>query len=88
MAEINKIRINGVDYDIGGGGGGADTTIIAPTFSTTTTYSLGDYCIKDNVLYYYNNSTPSSGAWDSTKWTGTTVVGEIGTINEILESVL
>lgn len=63
---------------------------IAPVYNTSTTYSLGDYCIGfDDKFYRYTSSTPSSGeGFDPAKWTQTTVAAELGNINSILEEVL
>jgi len=53
----------------------AEGTIVAnfaSPYSTTTQYAVGDYCIKDLILY--KCTSPTSGAWDSSKWTQVTAL--------------
>ena len=53
----------------------AEGTIVAnfaSPYNTTTSYAVGDYCIKDLVLY--KCTSPTSGTWDSSKWTQVTAL--------------
>jgi len=53
----------------------AEGTIVAnfaSPYSTTTQYAVGDYCIKDLILY--KCTSPTSGTWDSSKWTQVTAL--------------
>lgn len=52
-------------------------TVIGPAFSDQTQYSKGRLVVKDGVLYRYTSDTASTGAWDSTKWTATTISAEL-----------
>lgn len=53
-------------------------------FDDTVTYSKGDYSIYDNKMYVYTSDTPSSGSWDSTKWTQTDIQTEFAEIKSNL----
>ena len=52
-------------------------SIIAPEFSTSTAYSIGQYCRRNGDLYRFT-STHSAGAWNSSHVTAVTVCGELG----------
>ena len=52
-------------------------SIGADVFDPNTSYTAGMYCIYNNTLY--RCKSPTSGAWDSTKW-------EAKTITSLLES--
>lgn len=54
-----------------------DLTVIGPAFSDQTQYSKGRLIVKDGALYRYTSDTASTGAWDSTKWTATTISAEL-----------
>jgi len=50
----------------GGGGGGADlTAFLAPQFSSSTSYSAGDYVVKSGALYKFTEDH-AAGAWTGT----------------------
>lgn len=52
---------------------------IADEFSTSATYSVGDYVIYNNNLYKCTTAVTVAGAWTgSTNWTQTQVVDEFG----------
>ena len=69
--------IIGAINEIFASAGGSANANIAADFDTTVTYETGDYCIKDGLLYKYTAEQSSAGAWDSTKWTQTTVTDEL-----------
>ena len=52
-------------------------SIIAPEFSTSTAYSIGQYCRRNGNLYRFT-SAHSAGAWNSSHVTEVTVCGELG----------
>ena len=62
--------------------GGGDTfsyDIISAEYSSSSEYSVGDYCLKDGTLYKCNTAIGSGGeAWNSAHWTATNVVTEMG----------
>ena len=70
MATIDKIKVNGTEYDLGGTGsfntGSEESTsqlyLIGATtqVASTKTYSSGDIRIKDNQLAVYKNGSSSS----------------------------
>lgn len=51
---------------------------LADAFSTASTYDVGDLCIYQNQLYKCTAAITTVGAWDSTKWTATTLADELG----------
>lgn len=55
---------------------------VADEYDDTHTYNTGDVTIYDNTLYICttNNTT---GAWDATKWTATTVQSLIGSLSTL-----
>ena len=63
---------------------GRTKAVNGDAFDDTVTYSKGDYCIYDNKMYTYNSNTPSSGAWDSTKWVQTDIQTEFLSIKSNL----
>lgn len=56
---------------------------IAPTYSNTNTYSVGDYVIYNGVLYVCNTAISVAEAFDSAKWTRTTITEIIGNISNV-----
>ena len=71
---------NGLDTDattIVGGINEVHDSIGADVYDTNTSYTAGMYCIYNNTLY--RCKTPTSGAWDSSKW-------EAKTITSLIES--
>lgn len=50
-----------------------DTSNIADAFSTSSTYAVGDIVIYNNTLYICTTAVSTAGAWDSSKWTATSV---------------
>lgn len=50
---------------------------IAPTFSTAVAYSIGDYAMKDGVLYKFT-SAHLAGAWNSAHTVAVTCSSEFG----------
>ena len=44
------------------------TGIVASTFSTSSTYAVGDYVLCNHALYRCKTAISSAGAWDSSKW--------------------
>lgn len=49
----------------------------APAFSTSSTYAVGALVTYNNALYRCTTAVSTAGAWDSTKWTATTVKDEL-----------
>lgn len=62
----------------GGGGGGADPAaraMIAQNYSTTESYSAGDFAVYSNKLYKATEET--SGTFDPSKWAETSIDAEL-----------
>lgn len=55
---------------------------VADEYDSTQTYNKGDVVIYKNTLYICttNNTT---GTWDATKWTATTIDNVIGTLSQL-----
>ena len=67
-----------VSDEFGAGGSPYDSDIIADEYDSSSAYSIGDYCVYDDLLYKCNTAIGSGGeAWNSAHWTQTNVVGEI-----------
>lgn len=58
--------------------------LITP-YSTSSTYAVGDYCSYNGNIYKCTGAT--SGTWDSTKWSVTTLNGVIEDVNDAVDSV-
>jgi hypothetical protein len=57
---------------------------IADEYDSTSTYSVGDYCIYGGVFYRCTTAVTTAESFDSTKWTTTQVGDELLNIeNEI-----
>lgn len=46
------------------------------------TYVVGDYCIKDNVLYKCNTAIAAAEEWTASHWTATTIGYEFKSVNK------
>lgn len=74
MANIKKVNLNGTTYDI------TDAIVrssVANEYSASATYAVGDYCIKDGVVYKCNTAISTAEAWNASHWTEVKVMDEI-----------
>ena len=54
-------------------------TAIAADYNATTTYNIGDYCLRNSLFYKCNTAIPSGGeAWNSGHWDQVDVGSELG----------
>lgn len=74
---VKKINISGNEYDIKDANAQA---MISDEFDSGTSYTTGDYCIYENVLYKFT-SNKSAGAWDSGKVAATNIDTELSWLN-------
>ena len=58
--------------------------LIAENYSTSKTYSAGDYVSYQGSIYKYIDGIPSSGAWDNSKWQAILVCDELGRCQRLL----
>ena len=58
--------------------------IVSDVYDNTKTYSVGDYCIKDNMLYKCNTEITEAEEFDSSKWDATTCGSEFNSLNSKL----
>lgn len=70
--KVSKSTILSADRTARATAEGTIASNFAQEYSTTTSYAVGDYCIKDLVLY--KCTTATSGTWDSSKWTQVTAL--------------
>ena len=65
IGAINEVAANG------------GTNVVAEEYDSTSTYSVGDYCIHEGSLYKCTTAITVVGAWDSNYWTETLVMDEV-----------
>ena len=54
-------------------------TAIAADYNSTTTYNIGDYCLRNSLFYKCNTAIPSGGeVWNSSHWDQVDVGSELG----------
>lgn len=80
---VKKINISGNEYDIKDANAQA---MISDEFDSGTSYTTGDYCIYENVLYKFT-SDKSAGAWDSGKVAATNIDTELSSLNSRTEEL-
>lgn len=51
--------------------------MITDAYSSSSTYSVGDYCIYGNTLYKCTTAITTAEAWNSAHWTAVSVADEI-----------
>ena len=51
---------------------------ITDAYDNTATYDVDDFCIYENTLYKCNTAIATPEDFDSTKWTQTTIMAEVG----------
>lgn len=54
---------------------------IADQYDSTATYAVGDYCIKDGLLYKCTTAISTAEAWNAGHWESTAVTDEFGDIS-------
>lgn len=60
---------------------------LAPKYSSSSTYSVGDYVIYNNLLYVCNTAIITAEAWTAAHWTQKTMAGIVGNIESLLSEV-
>lgn len=61
--------------------------LISDEYDDHTAYSVGDYCIYENVLYKCNTVISPYEVWDSTHWDACTVGEEIAAANSEINTI-
>lgn len=68
------------------------TNSISDSYSSSSTYAVGDLCIYNNVLYRCTTAITTPESWSSVKWTATTIKAElnsaIATVNNTIDNVI
>lgn len=52
-------------------------TVVTDAYSSSSTYSVGDYCIYGNTLYKCTTAITTAEAWNSAHWTAKTIATEL-----------
>ena len=76
----NKTVENSLNYLLNAVGGDPNGNI-SDSYDPTAKYVKGDLCIYENVLYIC--TAPTTGTFDPTKWTATTIAKVIGSISQL-----
>lgn len=58
---------------------------IAPAYSASSTYAVGDYCTKDNVLYKCSTAISTAEAWNSAHWTQVQLATDVADLKDDLK---
>lgn len=74
-AKLDTVKINGTTYV---SGGDAANQNIAEDFDDTATYTVGSYCIYEDVLYRCTTAVTTAGDFDPYNWTQCVVTDELG----------
>lgn len=59
---------------------------LASEYSTSSTYAVGDYCVKDGVLYRCTTAISTAESWTAAHWTATKVTTELASDYSSLKS--
>lgn len=54
-----------------------EKAVVSDSYSSSSTYAVGDYCIYGNTLYKCTTAITTAEAWNSAHWTAVTVADEI-----------
>ena len=76
----NKTVENSLNYLINAVGGDPNGNI-SDSYDPTAAYVKGDLCIYENVLYIC--TAPTTGTFDPSKWTATTIDNVIGSLSTL-----
>lgn len=60
---------------------------LADAYSSSKTYAVGDYCLKDGVLYRCTSAISTAEAWTSGHWTAVQVGEELCALNGAITSI-
>lgn len=66
--------------------GESATDIVAYTFSTSTAYSVGDYCIYSGALYRFT-ANKAAGSWDATKVRQIALANDVSELHNAISNV-
>ena len=60
---------------------------IAATYSSSSTYAVGDYCIHDGGLYRCTTAITTGEAWTAAHWTATKIGPDVSELKSAVNSV-
>lgn len=63
---------------------------VAEDYSSSSTYALGEYCLKDGALYKCTTAITTAEAWNAAHWTATEIGEEITDLKDslVVDSIL
>ena len=70
---VNATRLNKIENGIADAHG----AIGVDSYSASSTYEVGDYCIYNNKMYKCNTAISTAEAFNSSKWTEVTIPSEL-----------
>ena len=59
----------------------------APVYSASSTYAVGDYVLKDGVLYRCNTAITTAEAWTAAHWTQAKLGPDVADVNATVYSI-
>ena len=65
-----------------------DASIGVDEFSTSASYSVGDFCIYQNTFYECVDDVTAGSDFDSTKWEATSIGSKIQSLQAQLDSII
>lgn len=71
-----------------GADGSLASDILAPTYSSSSTYAVGDYVYYNGDLYICNTEISTAEAWTAGHWTQVTVSGELSDVKDDLSETV
>ena len=75
MANINKVNVNGTVYNIEDA---AVRSSVAASYSASSAYAVGDYCLHDGQLYKCNTAIAVGGeTWNANHWTAADIMSAV-----------
>lgn len=81
ISTVDEDKMNYIEDGIYNVDRKTNTITGAEEYSDEATYSVGDYCIYNNILYRAIANT--TGTWDSTKWEETSIIDETEKSNNL-----
>lgn len=79
---INKTRLNNMENGIADANG----AIAVNTYSNTSTYAIGDYCMYNNKLYRCKTTISTAENFNNTKWQEIKIMEEIANTGTTVSS--
>lgn len=85
MAELHRVTIDGVEYDLPSGGGGIDPSVIADEWDPNTEYWKNEFCFHNDILWCAVRETNEEPSEDSDDWNNVPLASIVGGIQDNFE---